>query len=116
MEVYCKIYEEYQGVRELQSFNNIVNRNWSMHGKIFPMYDLETMEIFECGFNADTGWIVAFNAISAKEFRRKIESISEKLLKDAIAEAVKTATDDMSALYAELQMIEVLRAMTNNKG
>lgn len=112
MKVYCKIFEEYEGVRELQSFNPIVARNWSMHGKIFPMYDLETMEIFECGFNADSGWIVAYSPVSAKEFRRKIESISEKLLKEAIAEAVKTASEDVSALYAEMQMIEVLKALS----
>jgi hypothetical protein len=80
------------------------------------MYDEDTMQIFECGFNAKESLIVAYSEISFEEFRRKIESISEKIIKSAISEAVKNASDSVSALYQEMQLIEVLKAMKRDRG
>lgn len=111
MKVFCNLIGDYRGYRELQQFNPIVSSNWSEHGQIFPMYDLDTMQIFECGFNAQESLIVAFAEISAEEFRRKISSISEKLIKSAIREAVKEASESVSALYEEMMFIETLKTL-----
>lgn len=116
MKVYCLLRNEYQGYRDLTSFNPVVSNNWSANGQLFPMYDIDTMQIFECGFNAKECLIIAYSEITIEEFRRKIESISEKIIKSAIAEAVKGASDSVSALYQEMQMIEVLKAMQRDRG
>lgn len=116
MRVYCMVEGQYKGYRELTSFNPIVSNNWSKEHKVFPMYDDQTMQIFECGFNAQESLIVAYAEISFNEFKRKIESLSEKIIKTAISEAVKEASDSVSALYHELKIIEVLQATKTGRG
>lgn len=116
MKVYCLLRDEFRGYRDLRSFNPIVSTNWSTDSQIFPMYDEDTMQIFECGFNAKECLIVAYSEITIEDFRRKIESISEKIIKSAISEAVKNASDSVSALYQEMQLIEVLKTMKRDRG
>ena len=115
MKVYCLLKEEYRGYRDLQQFNPIVSMNWSMHGQLFPMYDLETMQIFECGFNVKESLIVAYSEITIEEFKRKISSISEKLIKSAISEAVREASESVSALYEEMCFIETLKSLSKRE-
>ncbi len=112
MKVYCNIEGVYKGFRELQSFNPIVAQNWSKDVRIFPMFDIDTLEVFECGFNREFGDVVAFAEVPMNEFRRKVSAMAEKVMKQAISEAMKQASDDVVALYSELQMLETLRDMT----
>lgn len=112
MRIYCKIEGAFKGYRELQSFNQVIQENWSEGALTFPMFDLETSEIFECGFNRLQGELVAYREVTMQEFRERASKMAEKVLQRAIEEAIKKASSDASSIYAEIQTIEALKTLT----
>lgn len=75
MRVYMHISNLYKGFRELEPFTEKLTSVWSKTGEIFPMYDPETLEIFECGFNTKYGEICAFAEVTMAEFRKKSQGL-----------------------------------------
>ena len=101
MKVFCRVEGVYQGVRNLASFKPEVSNAWCKSGEFFPVYDEETFEIFECGFNAKTGWIIAYREVSMQEFRQRLEKEAQRLIAMQIEEAMQRAKDEASALLKE---------------
>lgn len=108
MKIYMQIKGEYKGFRELESFNSIVSSAWSKTGQIFPMYDIETSEIFECGFNAEYGEIVAFATVSMERFREKLEKAAKELIQARVQLAIAEASAEASELYSSIAYAEKL--------
>lgn len=108
MQVYCYIKGLYKGFRDLEPFCREVSSSWSKTGQTFPMYDNETKEIFECGFNVSSGYVVAYAQVSMSEFRKKTESIAQKIINDNIAEAMKKASARIEDIYADIAYIELM--------
>jgi hypothetical protein len=75
MRVYMSIPNLYQGFRELEMFCAVVNNAWSTTGQIFPMYDPETLEIFEVAFNTVHGALCAYDIVPFETFRKKTKGL-----------------------------------------
>ncbi len=99
MRVYCKIYGVYEGFRVLESFNPIVGKVWSATGEFFPMYDPETNEIFECGFNKSLSMIVAYAEIDIKDFREKLKEVAQEIIEKRVQEAIAKASNEVAPLW-----------------
>lgn len=108
MQVFCTIKNQYEGFRELEKFNAAASVYWSKTGQIFPMYDIETAEIFECAFNAETGIIVAYATVSIEQFREKLEEIAQKLIQENVQKAIAEASEKASKIYSNIAYIEKL--------
>lgn len=109
--VFCIVPEQFRGFRELASFRPEVSSAWSKTGEFFPMYDIDTNEIFECGFNSEKGLVVAFNSISAKEFRARLEHIAREMLISDVQKAISEASRKASVLLSEASFIEIMSEM-----
>lgn len=108
MKVYCSIPNQYEGFRELENFNNAVSKAWSKTGQIFPMYDIETTEIFECAFNPDFGSTVAFNPITIERFRERLEEAAKELIQARVQLAIEEASEEAARLYSSVAYAEKL--------
>ena len=108
MQVYCSINGVYKGFRELESFNQEVAKAWSKTGQTFPMYDVDTVEIFECGFNAEAGLIVAYGEVSIEKFREKLEKAAQELIQARVQLAIAEASEDAARLYSSIAYAEKL--------
>lgn len=109
MKIFCNIREQYIGFRELESFNKVATSNWSKTGEFFPMYDLDTMEIFECAFNAQTGEIVAYATISIEQFRKRLEESAQELLKERVQRAIDEASKDVASIHSTIAYVEKMK-------
>lgn len=98
--IYCQIQGVYEGFRDLESFNSAVSRYWSARGEFFPMYDVDTSEIFECAFNAQEGFIVAYREVSVEEFRKRLEKAGNELIQARVRIAIDEASEEVARLYA----------------
>ena len=101
--IYCTIQGTFRGFRELESFSNIVNTAWSKDPRFFPMYDPETLEVFECSWNAEESLIVAFAEVPLKEFRMRLAGAAETLIKERTHEAIIKASGEASEIIAEAE-------------
>lgn len=109
MQVYCNIKTMFKGWRELESFNKELTSTWSKNGSIFPMYDPETKEIFEVGFNSKHCTLVAYNPVSMKEFRKRTEALAQKIINEEMLKASQIVASRVADLYTELEFIELNR-------
>lgn len=109
MTVYCFVPGQFRGFRDLEMFCREATSAWSKNGQIFPMYDPETKEIFECAFNAESGYLVAYASVSMAEFRKRLEDVAQRMIKDAMYEAMQKASKAVADLYAEIEFIELQR-------
>lgn len=75
------------------------------------MYDPDTMEIFECGFNPESGEIVAFATVSIAEFRNRLEKQAEEILQDKIQKAVSEASEEVAKIHSAIAFAEKLYMM-----
>ncbi len=89
--IYCNIPSIYKGFRELEFFKREVSEVWSKSGEFFPMYDKESGEIFECAFNSESGFIVAYAEVSVSEFRSRMQEKAQELIKMEFIEAMVKA-------------------------
>jgi hypothetical protein len=105
--IYCNIEGVFKGFRELQTFRSEVSLVWSKTGEIFPMFDEDTGEIFECGFNKERAEIVAFGEISAKEFRARLEHIARDIIMSDVQKAITEASKKASVLLSEGMFYEI---------
>lgn len=101
--IYCTARETFRGFRELESFNNIVNNAWSEDPRFFPMYDPDTLEIFDCSWNAEESLIVAYATVSIKEFRTRLSGAAETLIRERTREAMIKASEEASEIIAEAE-------------
>lgn len=99
--VYCQIPGVFKGFRELSFFKKSVSDAWSKTGQFFPMYDDETGELFECAFNAEQGFIVAYAELDNKEFRKKLEKKAQELINMELTEAMIKASAKASEILKE---------------
>lgn len=109
--VYCIIPGEFRGFRELSGFRSEVSSAWSKTGEFFPMYDVDTCQIFECGFNAERGIIVAYAEITIKGFRARLENIAREILISDVQKAISEASRKASVLLSEASFIEIMSEM-----
>ncbi len=105
--IYCYIPGVFKGFRELSSFRPEVSSVWSKTGEIFPMFDDETGEIFECGFNNEESVIVAYAEISAQEFRARLERIAHDVIFADVQKAMTEASKKASVLLSEAMFHEI---------
>ncbi|MBQ4604286.1 MAG: hypothetical protein IJB16_06760 [Clostridia bacterium] len=101
--IYCTIQGTFRGFRELESFSNIVNEAWAKDPRFFPMYDPDTLEIFECSWNAEESVIVAFAEVSVKEFRMRLAGAADTLIKERTRKAIIEASSEASEIIAEAE-------------
>lgn len=99
MRVYCKIYGVYEGFRVLEMFDPMVGKVWSSTGEFFPMYDPETNEIFECGFNSAFSTVVAYAEIDIKDFREKLKECAQEVIEKRVREAIEKASNEVAPLW-----------------
>lgn len=99
MRVYCKIYGVYEGFRVLEMFDPMVGKVWSSTGEFFPMYDPETNEIFECGFNSAFSTVVAYAEIDVKDFREKLKECAQEVIEKRVREAIEKASNEVAPLW-----------------
>lgn len=108
MKVFCFIPNEFKGFRDLERFSNEVSKAWSKKGEFFPMYDIDTCEIFECGFNAEYGSIVAYGSVSIEQFREKLETAAQELIQARVQIAIAEASEEASRIYSSIAYAEKL--------
>lgn len=75
-----------------------VSLAWSINGTIFPMLS-QSGVIYECAFNKEFGYIVAFNEITVQEFRTRLTSAAERLFTQKMIEASQQAAEAVAPLY-----------------
>lgn len=108
MKVFCCIPNEFKGFRDLERFGDEASRAWSPRGDVFPMYDFDTLEIFECGFNAEYGSIVAYAPISIERFRERLENAAKELIQARVQLAIEEASEDAAKIYSCIAYAEKL--------
>lgn len=108
--IYCTIQGTFRGFRELESFNNIVNNAWSTDPRFFPMYDPDTLEVFECSWNAEESLIVAFAEVPLKEFRVRLAGAAETLIKERTRKAIAEASEEASEIIAEAEKFTLMQS------
>lgn len=99
--IYCNIPSIFKGFRELEFFKREVSEVWSNSGQFFPMYDKESGEIFECGFNSESGFIVAYAEVSVSEFRSRMMEKAKELVEMEFIEAMVKANARAFTLVQE---------------
>lgn len=108
MKVFCCIPNEFKGFRDLERFSNEVSNAWSKTGEYFPMYDIDTCEIFECAFNAEYGAIVAYAPVSIEHFREKLEKAAQDLIQARVQLAIAEASEEAARIYSSIAYAEKL--------
>lgn len=105
--IYCNVPSIYKGFRELEFFKREVSEAWSKTGQVFPMYDKDSGEIFECAFNPESGLIVAYAEVSVSEFRSKMQEEAKRLIEADFFEAmVKAHAKAFSLVQESLFFVE----------
>lgn len=105
--IYCNIEGVYKGFRTLDTFRPEVSFAWSKTGEIFPMFDEETGEIFECGFNNIRSEIVAYRDVSVSEFRNRLTKCAQDMLVEEARKAIFEASKKASVLLSEAMFYEI---------
>ena len=108
--IYCTIQGTFRGFRELESFSHIVNSAWSKDPRFFPMYDPDTLEVFECSWNAEESIIVAFAEVPLKEFRMRLAGAAEALIRERARKAIIEASAEASDILAEAERFTLMQS------
>lgn len=113
--IYCTIQGTFRGFRELESFSNIVNEAWSKDPRFFPMYDPDTLEIFECSWNEEESSIVAYAEVSLHSFRMRLAGAAETLIKERTRKAIIEASAEASEILAEAEKFSLMQSQKKKK-
>ena len=108
--IYCTIQGTFRGFRELESFSHVVTNAWSKDPRFFPMYDPDTLEVFECSWNADESVIVAFAEVPLDEFRVRLSGAAETLIKERVHKAMIEASAEASEILAEAERFSLVQS------
>jgi hypothetical protein len=108
--IYCTIQGTFRGFRELENFSHIVINSWSKDPRFFPMYDPDTLEVFECSWNAEESVIVAFAEVPLKEFRERLSGAAETLIKERTRKAIIEASAEASEILAEAERFSLMQS------
>jgi hypothetical protein len=108
--IYCTIQGTFRGFRELESFSHVVTNVWAKDPRFFPMYDPDTLEIFECSWNAEESSIVAYAEVSIDEFRKRLSGAAETLVKERIRNTMIEASEEASEILAEAEKFTLMQS------
>lgn len=74
------------------------------------MYDPETLEIFQCSWNAEESSLVAYAEVSLVEFRKRLSGAAETLVKEKVRKAMIEASEEASKILAEAEKFSLMQS------